>query len=67
MYEAEFDAPVIDDVVAAAKFAEDVVDRGKKTSKRKTHCPPERKSHAGAMAGFGSEGRHPVAPGRSRG
>lgn len=52
--EEELDVPVIDGVVAAVKFAESVVDLGKKTSKRKTYKPPERKSFAGTMAGFGS-------------
>lgn len=53
--EDELDVPVIDGVVAAVKFAEGMVDLGKKTSKRKTYRPPERKSFTGAMAGFGSE------------
>ena len=52
--EEELGVPVIDGVVAAVKFAEGVVDLGKKTSKRKTYSPPERKSFSGAMAGFGS-------------
>ena len=52
--EEELGVPVIDGVVAAVKFAESVVELGKKTSKHKTYRPPERKSFSGAMAGFGS-------------
>lgn len=52
--EAELGVPVIDGVVAAVKFAEALVDLGKKTSKAKTYKYPEKKAFTGAMAGFGT-------------
>ncbi|QIN80102.1 aspartate/glutamate racemase family protein [Rubrobacter marinus] len=52
--EEELGVPVIDGVVAAVKFAEGIVDLGKKTSKLKTYKPPEKKGFTGAMKGFGT-------------
>ena len=52
--EDELGVPVIDGVVAAVAFAEAIVGLGKKTSKRKTYKPPEKKSFTGTMLAFGS-------------
>lgn len=52
--EEELGVPVIDGVVYAVKFAESIVDLGKKTSKRKTYKPPEKKAFTGVMMGFGT-------------
>ncbi|MBZ5202022.1 aspartate/glutamate racemase family protein [Planomicrobium chinense] len=50
--EEEFGVPVIDGVVAAVKFAESVVDLGKKTSKLKTYKYPEKKEYTGLLTEF---------------
>ncbi|WNS76230.1 aspartate/glutamate racemase family protein [Bacillus sp. DTU_2020_1000418_1_SI_GHA_SEK_038] len=51
--EKELGVPVIDGVVAAVKFAESIVDLGKKTSKLKTYKYPEKKTFVGALEKFG--------------
>ena len=51
--EKELGVPVIDGVVAGVKFAEAIVDLGKKTSKLKTYKYPEKKEYVGALENFG--------------
>ncbi|MCM2533315.1 aspartate/glutamate racemase family protein [Neobacillus pocheonensis] len=51
--EKELGVPVIDGVVAAVKFAESIVDLGKKTSKLKTYKYPEKKEYVGVLENFG--------------
>lgn len=51
--ESELGVPVIDGVVAAVKFAEAMVDIGKKTSKLKTYKHPEEKQIIGLLSQFG--------------
>lgn len=51
--EKELGVPVIDGVVAAVKFAESIVDLGKKTSKLKTYKYPEKKEYLGKLSSFG--------------
>jgi allantoin racemase len=51
--EKELGVPVIDGVVAAVKFAESIVDLGKKTSKLKTYKYPEKKEFIGKLESFG--------------
>lgn len=53
--EKELGVPVIDGVVAAVKFAESIVDLGKKTSKLKTYKYPEKKEYIGKLADFGHQ------------
>lgn len=53
--EKELEIPVIDGVVAAVKFAEAMVDMGKKTSKLKTYKYPEKKKIIGQLSKFGYE------------
>ncbi|RFU61014.1 aspartate/glutamate racemase family protein [Bacillus sp. V59.32b] len=53
--EKELGVPVIDGVVAGVKFAESIVDLGKKTSKLKTYKYPEKKKYIGVLDSFGSE------------
>ncbi|MDF9844508.1 MULTISPECIES: aspartate/glutamate racemase family protein [unclassified Paenibacillus] len=50
--EQELGVPVFDGVVAAVKFAESIVDLGKKTSKLKTYKYPEKKKFAGVLSSF---------------
>ncbi|PIC63635.1 Asp/Glu/hydantoin racemase [Sporosarcina sp. P13] len=50
--EKEFGVPVIDGVVAGVKFAEVLVDLGKKTSKLKTYKYPEKKEYTGILSQF---------------
>lgn len=50
--EEEFGIPVIDGVVAGVKFAEAIVDLGKKTSKMKTYKYPEKKEYTGLLTEF---------------
>lgn len=50
--EKELGVPVIDGVVAAVKFAEAMVDIGKKTSKLKTYKYPEKKQMTGMLSNF---------------
>lgn len=50
--EQELGVPVIDGVVAGVKFAEAIVDLGKKTSKMKTYKYPEKKEYTGVLAEF---------------
>jgi allantoin racemase len=52
--EQELGVPVIDGVVAGVKFAEAIVDLGKKTSKLKTYKFPEKKEFVGILNQFGS-------------
>lgn len=52
--EQELGVPVIDGVVAGVKFAEAIVDLGKKTSKHKTYKAPEKKGYIGLLQQFGS-------------
>jgi allantoin racemase len=52
--EEELGVPVIDGVVAAVKFAEGIVELGKKTSKIKTYKEPEKKNYTGTLSHFGS-------------
>ncbi|WP_419880362.1 aspartate/glutamate racemase family protein [Peribacillus sp. B-H-3] len=51
--EKELGVPVLDGVTAAVKFAESIVDLGKKTSKLKTYKYPERKEYVGVLETFG--------------
>jgi allantoin racemase len=51
--EKELGVPVLDGVTAAVKFAESIVDLGKKTSKLKTYKYPEKKEYVGALETFG--------------
>lgn len=51
--EKELGIPVIDGVTAAVKFAESIVDLGKKTSKLKTYKYPEKKEYVGVLQTFG--------------
>ncbi|PLR80376.1 Asp/Glu/hydantoin racemase [Bacillus canaveralius] len=51
--EKELGVPVIDGVVAGVKFAESIVDLGKKTSKLKTYKYPEKKEFKGTLENFG--------------
>jgi allantoin racemase len=51
--EKELGVPVIDGVTAAVKFAESIVDLGKKTSKLKTYKYPEKKEYIGVLQTFG--------------
>ncbi|WP_035323794.1 aspartate/glutamate racemase family protein [Peribacillus kribbensis] len=51
--ERELGVPVIDGVVAGVKFAESIVDLGKRTSKLKTYKYPEKKEYAGILESFG--------------
>ncbi|RSK47443.1 aspartate/glutamate racemase family protein [Bacillus canaveralius] len=51
--EKELGVPVIDGVVAGVKFAESIVDLGKKTSKLKTYKYPEKKEFKGTLKNFG--------------
>jgi allantoin racemase len=51
--EKELGVPVIDGVVAAVKFAESIVDLGKKTSKLNTYKYPEKKEYIGVLQNFG--------------
>ncbi|MGF6947686.1 allantoin racemase [Neobacillus sp. B4I6] len=53
--EKELGVPVIDGVVAAVKFAESIVDLGKKTSKLKTYKYPEKKEYIGVLKNFGHD------------
>lgn len=51
--ENELGVPVFDGVVAAVKFAESIVDLGKKTSKLKTYKCPDKKEYIGKLTNFG--------------
>ncbi|PFP30649.1 Asp/Glu/hydantoin racemase [Bacillus sp. AFS073361] len=51
--EKELGVPVLDGVTAAVKFAESIVDLGKKTSKLNTYKYPEKKEYIGNLASFG--------------
>lgn len=57
--EDELNVPVLDGVVCATKQAEVLVELGKKTSKRMTYRPPERKGYTGMFAHFSSDGPAP--------
>jgi allantoin racemase len=50
--EKELEVPVIDGVAAAIKFAESIVDLGKKTSKINTYKVPEEKEIIGVFSNF---------------
>ncbi|KIL44603.1 aspartate/glutamate racemase family protein [Jeotgalibacillus soli] len=53
--EEKLGVPVIDGVVAGVKFAESIVDLGKKTSKLKTYKYPEKKEYTGLLDTFGDQ------------
>ena len=54
--EDELGVPVLDGVVCATKQAEVLVELGKKTSKRMTYRPPEKKRFVGMFAHFSTDG-----------
>jgi allantoin racemase len=59
--EDELGVPVLDGVVCATKQAELMVELGKKTSKRMTYRPPERKAYSGMFAHFSSDRPAPAS------